>query len=94
MQPLMNMQQLAEFLGVPTSWVRDKLAARAIPVIWIGKHARWGEHEIQQILDAGREQPLNARPAPAPLNLTHPPAGPSSPPPPPRPGRPSRKAAA
>lgn len=93
MQPLMNIDQLAEFLGVPRSWVKDKVAARQIPITWVGRHARFDSADIAGWLDANKESAMTTPPALSVVRRGHPPAGPRpTPPPPPRPARQERVA--
>lgn len=49
--------EAAELLRVRESWLRAKAAARAIPCTFIGKHLRFSDHDISQIMHDG------ARPA-------------------------------
>lgn len=93
MNPLLDMQGLADYLGKSLGWVRKEVAAGRIPFTRVGKSPRFTEEHVRQILAAG-EQPV----ASAPRRLAAVPAlkapGPSSPPPqppiPPRPTSPPR----
>lgn len=94
------MDQLAELLNVERSWVRDKVAARAIPFTKVGKHVRFAPHHIAAIIAAG-EQPVATAPTRAtvtairaanppktePPRTPPPPTGPRTPPPPTGPKR-------
>lgn len=93
---LMDKAELAEFLGVPKTWVRDAITARSVPITWVGRHARFDLADVEAWLAENKErpavQPTRAEPTtPPPLGLVqlgHPPAGPRpTPPPPPRPMR-------
>jgi hypothetical protein len=41
-----------------TSWLRGKAAARAIPCTFIGKHLRFSDDDIAQIMAEGARQPV------------------------------------
>lgn len=58
MAPLLDIAGLAEHLGVPRTWVRDKVTARQIPFTLIGRHVRFTEDHLAQIITAG-EQPAD-----------------------------------
>lgn len=65
-EPLMDKAQLADYLGVPVSWVRDAITARRIPFTRIGRHARFTAEHRAAIVAAGEEPAVNAmRPSPA-----------------------------
>jgi excisionase family DNA binding protein len=53
--------EAAEILRVPESWLRTKVAARAIPCTFIGKHLRFSEADIQQIKRDGAREPVTRR---------------------------------
>lgn len=55
-EPLLDKDQLAIRLNVPPSWVRNAITARSIPITWIGRHARFSEDDVEQILAAGKKQ--------------------------------------
>ena len=50
--------EAAEILRVRESWLRDKAAARAIPCTFIGKHLRFSDTDITQIVADGARQPV------------------------------------
>lgn len=60
-EPLMDKSQLAAWLGVPESWVRNAITAREIPITWIGRHARFGAADRAAIVAAGSETAMNSR---------------------------------
>jgi excisionase family DNA binding protein len=97
MQPLLDIDQLAALLNVERSWVRDKVAARAIPFTKVGKHVRFAEHHVTEIIAAGEQpvakaptrlqvvairSPQAANPPSQPPRTPPPPSGPRTPPPP------------
>jgi hypothetical protein len=49
--------ETADILKVPESWLKVKAAARAIPCTFVGKHLRFSDTDISEIIAAG------ARPA-------------------------------
>jgi excisionase family DNA binding protein len=50
--------EAAEILRIRESWLRAKAAARAIPCTFIGKHLRFSDDDIAQIMAAGARQPV------------------------------------
>jgi excisionase family DNA binding protein len=58
---LYTKDELAEWLGVPPSWVRDAITARSIPITWVGKHARFSPEDRAAIVAKGREAPARVR---------------------------------
>lgn len=49
--------EAAEILSVPESWLRKKAAARVIPCTFLGKHLRFSDADITQIIESGARQP-------------------------------------
>jgi hypothetical protein len=45
-------------LKIRESWLRAKAAARAIPCTFIGKHLRFSDDDITQIMAEGARQPV------------------------------------
>lgn len=60
MSPLMNKTELAEWLGVSPTWVRNAITARSIPITWVGRHARFSEADRAAIVAAGSQPALTA----------------------------------
>lgn len=66
-QPSMNIVRLhtpaeaAEILSVPESWLRKKAAARVIPCTFVGKHLRFSDTDLAQIIESGARQPRTAQ---------------------------------
>lgn len=52
-----TIEEAAEILGVPKTWVRDKVTNRKIPHTRIGKHVRFTEEHLRAISDAGYQPP-------------------------------------
>jgi excisionase family DNA binding protein len=53
--------EAAEVLQIPESTLRKKAAARAIPCTFIGKHLRFSDADIAQIIRDGAQEPVTAR---------------------------------
>jgi excisionase family DNA binding protein len=49
--------EAAEILRVRESWLKTKASARAIPCTFIGKHLRFSDADIEEIMRAGARQP-------------------------------------
>ena len=58
MAQLYTPAEAAEILRVRESWLRDKAAARAIPCTFIGKHLRFSDTDITQIVADGARRPV------------------------------------
>ena len=56
--PLRTPAEAAEILRVRESWLRSKAAARAIPCTFLGKHLRFSDADIAQIITEGRREPV------------------------------------
>jgi hypothetical protein len=48
-------------LSIRESWLRDKAAARTIPCTFVGKHLRFSDDDIAQIVAAGARRPMTRR---------------------------------
>lgn len=91
---LRNIAAAAEWLGVPETWLRDKVTAQAVPHTRVGRHVRFAQHHLDAIVAEGevpvakapsRLQVVGIRAANPPSNpptTPPPPAGPRTPPPP------------
>jgi hypothetical protein len=53
--------EAAEILKVRESWLRTKAARRAIPCTFLGKHLRFSDRDIAQIMDDGEHPPVTPR---------------------------------
>lgn len=53
MSPLLDIDEAAQLLNVPRTWLRDKVTARAVPHTRIGKHVRFSERHLAQIIADG-----------------------------------------
>jgi hypothetical protein len=55
--------EAASILRVRESWLKTKAAARLIPCTFIGKHLRFSDDDIAEIMQAGARQPVTSRQA-------------------------------
>jgi excisionase family DNA binding protein len=51
--------EAARILKVPESWLRKKAAARVIPCTFVGKHLRFSDEDIAEIVQAGARRPAS-----------------------------------
>lgn len=57
---LLTFTEAAKFLNVPESWLRKKVAARAVPFTRLGRHVRFSEEHLLSIIQQGEQMPLVA----------------------------------
>ena len=50
--------EAAGILKVRESWLKTKAAARLIPCTFIGKHLRFSDDDVAEIMKAGSRQPI------------------------------------
>jgi hypothetical protein len=50
--------EAAGILKVRESWLKTKAAARLIPCTFVGKHLRFSDDDIAEIMKAGARQPV------------------------------------
>ncbi len=53
--------EAAQVLKVRESWLRRKASARAIPCTFVGKHLRFSDNDIAEIMNVGARQPITTR---------------------------------
>jgi hypothetical protein len=53
--------EAAGILKVRESWLKTKASARLIPCTFIGKHLRFSDDDIAEIMRAGARQPVTSR---------------------------------
>jgi hypothetical protein len=53
--------EAAGILKVRESWLKTKAAARLIPCTFIGKHLRFSDGDVAEIMKAGARPPVTAR---------------------------------
>jgi hypothetical protein len=58
---LHTVAETAVILKVRESWLKSKAAKRAIPCTFVGKHLRFSDSDIAEIMQAGARQPVTAR---------------------------------
>ena len=64
MSQLHTPAEAAKILKVRESWLRTKAAARAIPCTFLGKHLRFSDDDIAQIMAEGARKPMTRRRGP------------------------------
>ncbi len=52
---LLTIEEAAVALAVPRSWLRDKVTARQVPHTRLGRHVRFSEEHLRQIIELGEE---------------------------------------
>lgn len=58
---LYTVAEAARILKVRESWLRTKAAAWLIPCTFVGKHLRFSDSDLAEIMQAGARQPVTAR---------------------------------
>jgi hypothetical protein len=53
--------EAAEILKIRESWLKTKASARLIPCTFVGKHLRFSDGDIAEIMRAGARQPATGR---------------------------------
>lgn len=53
--------EAAAILKVRESWLKTKASARAIPCTFVGKHLRFSDDDIAEIMKAGERKPATGR---------------------------------
>jgi len=53
--------EAAGILKVRESWLKTKAAARSIPCTFVGKHLRFSDDDMAEIMKAGARQPVTSR---------------------------------
>ena len=53
--------EAAGILKVRDSWLKAKASARLIPCTFVGKHLRFSDDDIANIMRAGARQPIASR---------------------------------
>ncbi len=57
---LLTVEEVAEWLNVPKSWIYDRTRSGTIPCVKIGKYVRFNKDEIEDWLNTNRHTPLGA----------------------------------
>lgn len=55
---LWTIPEAAALLNVPENWLRKKVAAQAVPCTRLGKHVRFTDEHLDQIVEAGEQRPI------------------------------------
>lgn len=55
---LLTFAEAARLLNIPKSWLRKKVAARAVPFTRLGRHVRFTEEHLRSIVARGEQTPL------------------------------------
>jgi len=55
---LLTIAEAAAVLNVPENWLRKKVAAHAVPCTRLGKHVRFTNEHLDQIIEAGEQRPI------------------------------------
>jgi len=58
---LHTVAEAAGILKVRESWLRAKASARLIPCTFVGKHLRFSDDDVANIMRAGARQPIVSR---------------------------------
>jgi hypothetical protein len=58
---LFTATETAEILKVPESWLKAKATARVIPCTFVGKHLRFSDQDISEIINVGARPALTLR---------------------------------
>jgi hypothetical protein len=53
--------EAAGILKVRESWLKTKASARLIPCTFVGKHLRFSDDDIAEIMRSGSRQPVTTR---------------------------------
>jgi excisionase family DNA binding protein len=52
---LMTIEQAAGILNVPENWLRKKVSAHEVPHTRLGKHVRFTDEHLDQIIESGEQ---------------------------------------
>jgi Helix-turn-helix domain len=53
--------EAAKILKIRESWLKTKASARLIPCTFVGKHLRFSDDDIAEIMRVGARQPISSR---------------------------------
>lgn len=59
-RPLLNIDEAAEYLNVPSRWIADAVRQRKVRCSRIGKHVRFRIEHLDELIDAGEQAVTNA----------------------------------
>jgi len=63
MTRLYSIREAAEVLNVPFTWLRDKVTARQVPHTRLGRHVRFTEAHLAEIVAEGERPVVASAPA-------------------------------
>lgn len=58
---LHTVAETAQILRVRESWLKTKASARLVPCTFVGKHLRFSDDDIAEIMRVGARQPFTRR---------------------------------
>lgn len=58
---LHTVAETAQILKVRESWLKAKASARLVPCTFVGKHLRFSDDDIAEIMRVGARQPVTSR---------------------------------
>jgi glutaredoxin len=58
---LHTVAETAQILKVRESWLKTKASARSVPCTFVGKHLRFSDDDIAEIMRLGARQPITRR---------------------------------
>jgi hypothetical protein len=58
---LHTVAETAQILKVRESWLKTKASARLVPCTFVGKHLRFSDDDIAEVMRLGARQPLTRR---------------------------------
>ena len=58
---LHTVAETAQILKVRESWLKTKASARLVPCTFVGKHLRFSDDDIAEIMRVGARQPVTRR---------------------------------
>lgn len=57
---LLTVEEAAAMLAVPASWLKQRVAARAVACTRLGRHVRFTRDQVAAIIDASEQPALSA----------------------------------
>lgn len=65
-EPLKNYEQASAWLGVPSRWLQARVQKGLVPHIRLGKHVRFTQAQLDQLVEESELPARNARPSSRP----------------------------
>jgi hypothetical protein len=66
---LHTVAETTQILKVRESWLKTKASARLVPCTFVGKHLRFSDDDIAEIMRAGAREPITHRRRSASSNI-------------------------